>query len=151
MRIKIKSIAVATLVLFLFTILPLASPMLIPSEIYNAIFMMGGVDVRDLLDRVVVLGLAMAILILLRGSIDLSSNMGLAISITWKIFWLLIVIFILSIGKIENLGLAILGGGGNGAINIVTFDLRLFVVLVTVIEALIIARSILVFKESKKG
>jgi len=148
MKVKRKSIIVAVIILIFCTALPLASPMLIPSEFFKAFSMKGGIDIMALLNKVAVIGLAMSVLVLLKGSVEKDSQTGLALSIVSKAFWLMIVLFALGIGKIENFGLAILGGG-NGALNIVIFDLRLIALLATIIVALKIVYSILELQESK--
>jgi len=148
MKISRKSIVVAILILVFFTALPLASPRLIPSEFFKAFSMMGGIDIMALLNKVAVIGLAMSVLVLLKGSVEKASQAGLALSIISKLFWLVIVLFALGIGKIENFGLATLGGG-NGALNVVIFDLRLIALLATIIVALKVIHSILKFKETK--
>jgi hypothetical protein len=53
-------------------------------------------------------------LLILRGSVEKVSRGGLALSIAYKVFWLMIVPFALGLGKIENLGLAVLGGDHRG-------------------------------------
>jgi len=148
MKVKRKSIIIAVLILVFFTVLPLASPMFIPSEFFKAFSIMGGINLIALLNKVAVIGLAMSVLVLLKGSVKKASQASLALSIISKVFWLIIVLFALSLGKIENFGLAILGGG-NGAVNIVIFDLRLIALLAAVIVALKIVYSIFEFQESK--
>jgi hypothetical protein len=150
MKIKSDSIVKAIVVIIILTILPLMSPSLLPSEFYNAISMQGGVDIVDLLNRLSFIGVALAILIVLRGSYERMSKEGFALSICWKIFLLIIVIFILSIGKVENMGFAMLSSRSNGALNMVLFDLRLIVVLAAIVVALMIARSIIEYKEIQK-
>jgi hypothetical protein len=151
MKVKIKSLIKAVIALILLTALPLVLPSLLPSEFFNAISMQGGIDIGDLLNRVAVLGVVLAILIVLKGSVEKDSQGGLATSISWKVFLLMTVIFILSIGKIENMGLAVLSSESSNTSNIVVLDLRLIVVLTTAIVALLTVRSVLEFNESHKS
>jgi len=148
MKVKRKSIVVAILTLILFTVLPLASPMFIPSEFFRAFYIMGGIDLAALMNKVAVIGFAMSVLVLLKGSVEKASHAGLALSIISKVFWFIIVLFALGIGKIENLGLAVLGGG-SGSLNMVIFDLRLIAFVAAIIVALKIVYSIFEFQESK--
>ena len=76
-----------------------------------------------------------------------SSKAGLILSIISKVFWFIIVLFILGLGKIENFGLAVLGGGSDSASNIVILDLRLIAFLAAIIVFLKIVNSILEFRE----
>lgn len=147
MKVNIKSIAKAIVALVLLTILPLYLPSLLPSEFFKVIAIQGGIDIGDFLNRTAILGFSLAFLIVLRGSVEKWSQGGLTLSITWKIFLLMIVIFILSIGKVENMGLAVLSSGSSSASNTVVLDLRLIVVLAAIIVTLLIVRSILEFKE----
>ncbi len=151
MKVKIRSIIVATLILILFTVLPLASPMLIPQEFFNAFSIQAGIDFASLLNKVAMIGLAMGILVLLRGIVEKNSQAGLTLSIINKVFWFIIVLFIIGMGNIERFGLVVLGGssGDNGATNIVTLDLRLIVYLVAIIITIMIVQSIFEYQESK--
>jgi len=149
MKINKKSIVVAFLVLAFFTVLPRALLQQLPSEFLNAFSRQGGFDLMALLDKIAVLGLATAILVLLKGLVEKTAQAGLAVSIIWKFLMLAIVLFALGLGNIESMGLATLGSEGNGASNIVVFDFRLFTVLATIIVALTIIRLVLEFKEAQ--
>jgi hypothetical protein len=106
--------------------------------------------VIGLINRVVLVGLMLSILIVLRGHVEKSSSKYVALSTIWKAFWLFMVFFILGIGHPETLGLAVLGGKSQAAENIVVFDFRLFAVLAVVAVALMIIRSILEFQEARQ-
>jgi hypothetical protein len=147
MKIKKESILVATLILVLFTALPLASRVLIPPTFLSALSEGGGTNLTDLLTEISAIGLAMSILVLLNGSFGKASVAGLALSVTWKVFWLTPVLFALGLGRIEDLGLAVLSFEVDGALNTVTFDLRLFAVLAVIIVAMKIVCSVLEFQE----
>ncbi|MEM3403797.1 MAG: hypothetical protein QXJ17_04625 [Nitrososphaeria archaeon] len=147
MKVNVKSIIVAAIALILFTILPLASPKLVAPEFFKAASAIWGIDLVSLLNKVAVIGFIMAALILLNGMAEKSSKTGLILSITSKIFWFIVVLFILGLGKIENFGLAVLSGGSDNVSNIVTVDLRLIALLAAVIVSLKIANLILEFRD----
>jgi len=151
MKVKTRSIIVAALILIFFTVLPLAAPMFVPQEFFNAISIQQGIDVSSLLIKVAIIGLAMGVIVLLRGMVEKNSQAGLALSIINKVFWFIIVLFVIGMGNIESFGLVVLGGSSsdNGATNIVTIDLRLIVFLVAIIIALMIVQSIFEYQESK--
>lgn len=146
MRVKRKTMAIAVLAVAFLAALPLALEVIIPSEFSRASSTMGGIDLAAFLNKVAVIGVTMAAFIVLRGSIEKASRGGLALSIAYKAFWLMIVLFALGLGNIENLGLAVLGGGGGAATNVVTFDLRLIAFLATVILALMAAHSVIEYR-----
>jgi len=151
MKVKTRSIIVAALILIFFTVLPLAAPMFVPQEFFNAISIQQGIDVSSLLIKVAIIGLAMGVIVLLRGMVEKNSQAGLALSIINKVLWFIIVLFVIGMGNIESFGLVVLGGSSsdNGATNIVTIDLRLIVFLVAIIIALMIVQSIFEYQESK--
>jgi hypothetical protein len=91
----------------------------------------------------------MSILVLARGHLNKDSRNYLITASVWKIFWLFMVFFALGIGHPETLGQTVLGGKAEAAENIVTFDFRLFAGLVTVIVALMIVRSVIMFQDTK--
>jgi hypothetical protein len=147
MRVKRKTMAVAVLAMTFLTALPLALEMIIPSEFFRAFSTMGGIDLAALLNKVAVIGMTMSAFIILRGSVEKVSRGGLVLSIAYKVFWLMIVLFALGLGNIENLGLAVLGGSGGTATNVVMFDFRLIAFLATVIVALMTAHSAIEYRE----
>jgi hypothetical protein len=149
MKIRIKTMVVAALALIFLTALPLALETYVPSEFFRAFTVMGGVDLMALLNKVVIIGVAMAVLVILRGSTEKASRAGLGVSIAYKVFWFLVVLFILGLGNIENLGLAVLGGTSGGATNTVIFDFRLIAFLMAAIVALMIAHALIDYRESK--
>ena len=126
MNVKVKSIIVATLILFFLTVLPLVSSMFIPSEFFKAISFMGGIDLMALLSKISLIGFVMAVLVLLSSIVE---------------NWFIDVLFIL--------GLTLLGGGSDSASNIIIFDLRLIVFLAEIIVSLKIVNSILEFRERR--
>jgi len=149
MRVRRRSIAISVLVLIFLTVLPLVLQMYIPQEYFRAILIMTGYDLVALLNKIGVLGVLISVFILLRGSVEKASKAGLGVSIAYKAFWLLVLFFVLGLGNIENLGVAVIGGSGGGASNVVMFDLRLIALLGTVIVALMIAHSVIEFREKK--
>lgn len=149
MKMKKKSIAFAVLALIFLTVLPVALQMYIPREFFTAFSIMGGIDLAALLNKVAVIGVVLSIFIILRGAVEKYSETGLALSIAYKVFWLVIVLFALGLGKIENLGVAVLSGSGGGASNVVMFDLRLIALLATAVVALMIAHSVIEQRERK--
>lgn len=151
MRVKRKSIALAVLALVFLTALPLVLETYIPSEFFRAFSTMGGIDLAALLNKVAVIGVTMSAFIILRGSVEKVSRDGLALSIAYKVFWLMIVFFVLGLGNIENLGLAVLGGSGGTATNVVMFDLRLIAFLATVVVALMVTHSVIEYREDRSS
>ncbi len=147
MRVRRRSVVVAALVL-VFTVLPLAPLLLFPTEFLKAFSVMGGIDIMPLLYQVALIGVATAVLVLLKGAFEEASPIGLALSIISGVFWFIIILFALSLGKIENPGLVVLGGSG-GPMNVVILDLRLFVFFAAVNMVLKVAYSVLRFHESK--
>ena len=147
MKINLKSIAKAIVILVILTILPVIGRQWIPSEFYRAISLQSGFDLTDLLNRIALIGVILSILIVLRGHVKKASAGHLALSTVWKIFWLFIVFFVFGLGHPETLGLAALGGKTEATENTVTFDFRLFAGLATVIVVLMIVRSVMQFQE----
>lgn len=147
MKIRKESLPLATLIVILFTALPLASNVLIPPESFSILSRKAGINPTDLLTGISAIGLAMSVLVLLNGSFQKASVACLALSITWKIFWLMALLFALGLGRIENLGLAVLSFEVDGALNTVLFDLRLFAVLAVIIVAMKMVCSVLEFQE----
>jgi len=148
MKINIKSIAKAVLILVFLTVLPVMGRQMIPSEFFRAFSMQGGFDLMDLLNRVALIGVTMSVLVVLRGHVEKSSAGYLALSAVWKVFWLFMVFFALGLGHPETLGLAALGGKTEAVENSVIFDFRLFAGLATAIVVLMIVRSVLQFQET---
>jgi len=149
MKANVKAIVKAALILVVLTVLPVVGRQWLPSELLSSFSAQGGFDLIGLLNRVAVIGLALSVLVLLRGHVEKASSGRLALSTVWKVFWLVFVFFVLGLGYPETLGLAILGGKAGPSENIVVFDFRLFAVLATVIVALMIIRSILQYQEAK--
>jgi hypothetical protein len=149
MRLRARSIILAAIALILLTALPMALPMYVPQEFFRAFTMMAGIDLAALLIRIEILGVAVSAFILLNGSINKATMIGLGVSIANKVFWMMVLLFVLGLGYIENLGVAIIGGTSGGASNIVMFDFRLIALLATVIVAMMIAHNIIEFRESK--
>jgi len=149
MKMNVKSIAKASAILILLTILPIFGQQLIPIEFIRAFSMQGGFDIVDLLNRIAVVGVVMSVLVLMRGHLNKDSRNYLITASVWKIFWLFMVFFALGIGHPETLGQTVLGGKAEATENIVTFDFRLFAGLATIIVAIMIVRSIIMFQETK--
>ncbi len=149
MKISKKAIAKGFVILTTLTILPIVGRQWIPSELFRALSSQGGFDLIGLLNRIAAVGLALSILVLLRGHVEKASSSYLALSTVWKVFWLIFVFFLLGLGYPETFGLAIMGGKTGSNENIVVFDFRLFAVLATAIVVLMIVRSIMQFKETK--
>lgn len=149
MRLRARSIILAAIALILLTALPMALPMYVPQEFFRAFTMMAGIDLAALLIRIEILGVAMSAFILLNGTINKATMIGLGVSIAYKVFWMMVLLFVLGLGYIENLGVAVIGGNSGGASNIVMFDFRLIALLATVIVAMMIAHNIIEFRESK--
>lgn len=149
MKMNVKTIAKASVILIVLTILPIIGQQSIPSEFIKAFAVMGGFDIVDLLNRIAVVGVVMSILVLARGHLNKDSRNYLITASVWKIFWLFMVFFALGIGHPETLGQTVLGGKAEAAENIVTFDFRLFAGLVTAIVALMIVRSVIMFQDTK--
>jgi len=148
MKLNVKSIAKAVLILVFLTILPLFGQQFIPSEFFRA-FSMQGFDIVGLLNKIALIGLTAAALVILRGHVQKATSSYLALSTAWKFFWLFIVIFALGLGHPETLGLAVLSSTSESAENSVTFDFRLFILLATAVVALMIVRSIIEYRETK--
>lgn len=148
MNLNVKSIVKAVLILVFLTILPLFGQQLIPSEFFRA-FSTQGFDIVGLLNKTALIGLTAAVLVLLRGHVEKTTSSYLALSTAWKFFWLFIVIFALSLGHPETLGLATMSSTSESAENSVTFDFRLFTGLATAVVTLMIARSIVEYRETK--
>jgi hypothetical protein len=150
MKVNLKAIAKAIVILVVFTVLPIYGQKLIPAEFQKAFTIQIGIDVVGLLNTVAVGGVAMAVLVLLRGHLQKVSAAYLVVSSVWKVFWLFVLFFILGAGHPETLGLLQLGGAGGPATNTVVFDFRFFALLATVVVALMIVRSVLQFQEANK-
>jgi hypothetical protein len=148
MKVNAKATAKTVLILISFTILPLLAQQLVPSEFFNA-FTMQGFDIVALSNKIALIGLAVAVLVLLRGHVEKPSSGYLALSTVWKFLWLFIVFFALGLGHPETLGLAMMSSTSEHVENSVTFSFRLFAGLTTAIVALMVAKSIIEFRETK--
>jgi len=148
MKIKTRTIIFAIFALLLLTILPIILTIYVPQEFFRGISMMIGTDLSSLLSEIEVYGVFVTIFIILNGMYEKTTRIGLGVSIAYKLFSLLGLIYGLSLGKIENLGVAVLGSSGGGASNVVMLDLRIFVVLATVITALMIIHTVIEYRET---
>ena len=148
MRINLKAVAKAIVVLLLLTILPIVGRQWIPEEFFRAFSAQGGFDINGLINSVAVIGVFLSVLTFLRGHAEKTSSTYLALSAVWKVFWLIFVFFVLGAGHPETLGLLMLGGKSGTNENIVVFDFRLFAFLATVIVIVMIVRSVLQFQEN---
>jgi hypothetical protein len=124
--------------------------MLLPSELLDAFSRMGGLDLQGLLNNIALVGVVTTILILLNSLFDKSTTIGLVLSLVSNAIWLFITVFSLSLGNLETPGLATLSSQSESALNMVTFDLRLFVILAAVIVILRIVHSIFEFQEARR-
>jgi len=149
MKVNRKSVAFALLALVFLVALPLALEMFIPREFLRAFSTMGGIDLAALMNEVAVMGVMMSAFIILRGSVEKLSRDWLVLSIAYKVFWLMILFFVLGIGSFENLGQAMLGGSSSTATNIVMVDFRLIAFLAMVIVALMVAHSVIEYREGR--
>lgn len=149
MKINRKSIILVIVSVIFLIVVPLVIPMLLPSELLNAFSRMGGIDLQGLLNNIALVGVITTILILLNSLFDKSTTIGLVLSIVSNAIWLFITVFSLSLGNLETPGLATLSSQSESALNMVTFDLRLFVILAAVIVILRILYSIFEFQEAR--
>lgn len=149
MKIDRKSILLAIISVIFLIVVPLVIPMFLPSELLNAFSRMGGIDLQGLLNNITLVGVITAILILLNSLFEKSTTIGLVLSIASNVLWLFITVFSLSLGNLETPGLATLSSQSESALNMVTFDLRLFVILGTIIVILRIVHSIFKFQEAR--
>ena len=149
MKISRKSMLLAIVSVIFLIVVPLVIPMFLPSELLNAFSQMGGIDLNGLLNNIVLVGVITTILILLNSLFDKSTTIGLVLSLISNVLWLFITVFSLSLGNLETPGLATLSSQSERALNMVTFDLRLFVILATVIVILRIILSIFEFLEAR--
>jgi hypothetical protein len=151
MKANVKTIAKAFVILIVLTILPIIIiiQQLIPTEFIRALVVMVRLDIVDLLNRIAIVGVVMFVLVLIRGHLNKDSQNYLITASVWKTFWLFMVFFIIGIGHPETLGQTVLGSKAEAAENIVAFDFRLFAGLATIIVALMIVRSIIIFQETK--
>src|SRR4030067_1794022 len=110
MRINLKAVSQAIAVLLLLTILPIVGRQWIPEEFFRAFSAQGGFDINGLINSVAVIGVFLSVLTFLRGHAKKTSSTYLPLSAVWKVFWLIIVFFVLGAGLPETLGLLMLGG-----------------------------------------
>ncbi len=151
MKVNVKATITAVIVLVILTILPFIGLRILPLELQRIFLTQSGLDILGLVNRVAVVGVVLSALILLRGHMDKATGKYLAVSSAWKIFWLFFVFFLLGAGYPETLGQAVLGGKAGPAENIVVFDFRLFALMATVIVAVMIARSVIQFQDTKSA
>ena len=148
MKINLKAVAKAIVVLLLLTILPIVGRQWIPEEFFRAFSAQGGFDINGLINSVAVIGVFLSVLTFLRGHAEKTSSPYLALSAVLKVFWLIFVFFVLGAGHPETLGLLMLGGKAGTNENIVVFDFRLFAFLASSIVIVMIVRSVLQFQEN---
>jgi len=141
---------ILAVILSLFLIVvPLTIPRFLPSELLNAFSRMGGIDLQGLLKNIALVGVVTVILIVLNSTFEKSTTIGLFLSITSNVLWLFITVFSLSLGNLSTPGLATLSSQSESALNMVTFDLRLFVILSTLTVILRIVHGIFEFQEAR--
>ena len=148
MKMNRKSILLAVVSVIFLIVVPLVIPMFLPSELLNAFSRMGSIDLQSLLNNIALVGVITTILILLNSLFDKSTAIGLVLSIASNILWLFITVFSLSLGNLETPGFATLSSQSESALNMVTFDLRLFVILSAVVVILRVIHSIFEFQEA---
>lgn len=149
MKINRKSILLAVVSVIFLIVVPLVIPMFLSSELLNAFSRMGGIDLQGLLNNIALVGVITTILILLNSLFDKSKTIGIMLSIASNILWFFITVFSLSLGSLETPGLATLSSQSESALNMVTFDLRLFIILAAVIVVLRVIHSIFEFQEAR--
>ncbi|MEM3550687.1 MAG: hypothetical protein QXN87_05700 [Candidatus Bathyarchaeia archaeon] len=149
MKIKVGAVVKAILILIFLTVLPVVGRTWLPSEFLGSFSLQGGINLIDLFSRVAVIGLALSVLVLLKGHVERASLGYLLLSIVWKVFCLVFFFFILGLGRPETFGLVILRGIAGQSENVVIFNFRLFAVLATVMVVLMIVHSILQFQEAR--
>jgi hypothetical protein len=108
---------------------------------------MSGFDLPGLLTKIEILGMTMSAMILMRSVFEKETAWGFGVSIVYKLYWLVVLFFILGLGSVENLGVAVIGGSTSNTSNIVMFDFRLISFLATIIVSLMIAHSFIEFRE----
>jgi len=149
MKINRKSVLLALILSIFLIVVPLAIPILLPSELFSAFSRMGGVDLQGLLTNVALVGVVTVILIVLNSMFEKSTTIGLFLSIISNVLWLFITVFSLSLGNFSTPGLATLSSQSESSLNMVTFDLRLFVILATLIMILRIIHGFFEFQEAR--
>jgi len=149
MKFNFATIVKAIIVLIFLTILPIVGQRYLPSELQRLLTSQSGINIISIINNIAVIGVVLAVFMLVRGHIAKSSSAYLAVASAWKIFLLFIVLFILGAGHPETFGLMEIGGKAEAAENIVTFNFRLFAVLVTIVVLLMIIRNIIQFQEAK--
>lgn len=147
MRVKVKHMIVAVMTIIFLTILPLTASKLIPEEFFKVVYTTTGINLMSILNKVSLIGFVLAILIISKSMFEKSSKMGLILSISSKVFWFIVVLFILGLGRVENFGLAMLNSENENVSNTVILDLQLIAFLTSIIVFLKIVNSVLEFKE----
>ena len=149
MRISVRAVVKAIVILILVTLLPLEGQRYIPPEALRFLSTQSGFGLIDVLNRIAIIGVAFFLLTLMMGHTGKTSTAYLALSTVNKLLWLIVVLFMLGLGYPETGGLAVLGGSGGSASNIVVIDLRLFAGLAALVVVLMIFRSVLKFQEER--
>jgi len=148
MRLRIRTVIVAVVILGLFSALPILGQSSIPEEAYMALSTMGGIDLRAVLNKVAVFGLVIAFIVVLGDVFEKYTVAWLAASSVTRVIWVMVIALIPSFGDLQHLGFTTIGSGSGASFNMVEIDLRFFVVMVAIIFALKIGYSVLEYRKN---
>jgi hypothetical protein len=149
MRLRKRTIIVSATILVLLTVLPFLGQGRLPEELYTYLSKTSGIDLRVILNETAVTGLVIASIIILGDVFEKNTVPGLVVSTATRVIWFIVIAFTLSLGDLQNLGLASIGSGSGASFNMVVIDLRLFVFLIAVITVMKIGYSVLEYRENK--
>lgn len=144
MRIRAGAIASAVITLAIFTVLPLALPVLLPPVLIDAISLMG-FKLSSLLNEVAIMGVGLSAIALASGLVEKTSPAYPVFSAVSNVGWLIFSLLIIGLGQIGTLGITKLSFEVPGGVNTVVFDMQLFVYIAVTAVGLKITHSVLEF------
>lgn len=149
MILRKRTIIFSVSILILLTALPILGQGRIPVEVYTYLSKTSGIDLRTVLNEVAVVGFVIASNIILGDVFEKNTTPWLVASTVTRIIWFAVIVFVLSFGDLQHLGLATISSGSGASFNMVEIDLRLFVVLIAGIIAMKIGYSVLEYRKNK--
>ena len=146
-----RTIIFSIFVLIILTVLPILGKNRLPEELFNYLSTTSGINLRAVLDEIVILGIVIAFTIILGDLFKKDTRAGFATSNVTRVIWFTLIAFLLSLGDIQHLGIATIGSGNGSSFNMVVVDLRLFVFLIAVIMVMKIGYSVLEYRGNRSS
>lgn len=149
---KTSAVISAAFSLFMFTVLPIYAPRIIPPE-FIAIMSEVGINIHQFANELALIGGIIAVLTLVRGFTEPSSILYLLASIASSGVTFVFTVITVSLGRIENLGnlgITTMTMEVQGTMNTITLDFRVFIWLTAATVAMKVIEALLEYADTKK-